>query len=95
MFEWAMVWAFLQVVMIDLVLAGDNAVVVGMAAAGLPQDQRLNAILVGIAAATLLLASCGGRYDPAHDAVDQKYGTGQQTSAASDTPMPAAVTAWR
>jgi len=54
MFEWAMVWAFLQVVMIDLVLAGDNAVVVGMAAAGLPQDQRRKAILVGIAAATLL-----------------------------------------
>lgn len=45
-----------------------------------------------IGAATLLLASCGGRYDPAHDAVDQKYGTGQQTSSASDTPMPAAVT---
>ena len=54
MFEWAMVWAFLQVVMIDLVLAGDNAVVVGMADAGLPQDQRRKAILVGIAAATLL-----------------------------------------
>lgn len=45
-----------------------------------------------IGAATLLLASCGGRYDPAHDAVDQKHGTGQQMSSASDTPMPAAVT---
>ena len=54
MLEWAMVWAFLQVVMIDLVLAGDNAVVVGMAAAGLPRDQRRKAIFVGIVAATLL-----------------------------------------
>jgi len=46
--------ALLQVIMIDLVLAGDNAVVIGLAAAGLPKDQRTRAILVGIAAATLL-----------------------------------------
>jgi YjbE family integral membrane protein len=46
--------AFLQVVMIDLVLAGDNALVIGLAAAGLPQEQRTKAILVGIAAATVL-----------------------------------------
>ncbi len=39
------------VIMIDLVLAGDNAVVVGMAAAGLPADQRRKAIIFGIAAA--------------------------------------------
>jgi YjbE family integral membrane protein len=45
---------FFQVVMIDLVLAGDNAIVVGMAAAGLPPGQRRYAILIGIAAATLL-----------------------------------------
>jgi YjbE family integral membrane protein len=44
--------ALLQVVLIDLVLAGDNAVVIGLAAAGLPADQRRRAILVGIAAAT-------------------------------------------
>ena len=44
--------ALLQVVMIDLVLAGDNAIVIGLAAAGLPQDQRTKAILVGIVAAT-------------------------------------------
>ena len=44
----------LAVVMIDLVLAGDNAVVIGMAAAGLPKDQRNKAILVGIIAATVL-----------------------------------------
>jgi YjbE family integral membrane protein len=46
--------AFAKVVMIDLVLAGDNAIVIGMAAAGLPKDQRAKAILVGIAAATVL-----------------------------------------
>ena len=46
--------AFLQVVMIDLVLAGDNAVVIGLAAAGLHESQRNNAILVGIIAATIL-----------------------------------------
>src|SRR5690242_9981632 len=40
--------------MIDLVLAGDNAIVIGLAAAGLPRDQRNKAILVGIAAATVL-----------------------------------------
>lgn len=40
--------------MIDLVLAGDNAVVIGLAAAGLPKDQRPKAILVGILAATVL-----------------------------------------
>jgi YjbE family integral membrane protein len=46
--------ALLQVVMIDLVLAGDNAIVIGLAAAGLPPDQRRRAILVGILAATVL-----------------------------------------
>ena len=40
--------------MIDLVLAGDNAVVIGLAAAGLPQHMRRKAIIVGIASATLL-----------------------------------------
>ena len=43
-----------QVIMIDLVLAGDNAIVVGMAAAGLPKEQRGKVILIGIAAATVL-----------------------------------------
>jgi YjbE family integral membrane protein len=46
--------AFFQVVMIDLVLAGDNAIVIGLAAAGLPKDMRGRAILIGIAAATVL-----------------------------------------
>ena len=46
--------AFGQVILIDLVLAGDNAVVIGLAAAGLPADLRKRAILIGIIAATVL-----------------------------------------
>src|SRR5207342_1408122 len=46
--------AVLQVIMIDLGLAGDNGVVIGLAAAGLPPAQRSKAILVGIIAATVL-----------------------------------------
>jgi len=46
--------AFFQVMAIDLVLAGDNAVVIGLAAAGLPPERRARAILVGIIAATVL-----------------------------------------
>jgi len=46
--------ALFQVVLIDLVLAGDNAVVIALAAAGLPAGQRRRAIIVGIAAATAL-----------------------------------------
>ena len=40
--------------MIDLVLAGDNAVVIGLAAAGLPPELRRKAIVIGIVAATLM-----------------------------------------
>ena len=43
-----------QVLFIDIVLAGDNAIVVGMAAAGLPADQRRKAIFWGIIAATIM-----------------------------------------
>jgi YjbE family integral membrane protein len=46
--------ALMQVVMIDLVLAGDNAIVIGLAAAGLPQHQRAKVIFWGIAAATVM-----------------------------------------
>jgi YjbE family integral membrane protein len=46
--------ALLSVIMIDLVLAGDNAIVIGLAAAGLPPKQRSRAILIGILAATAL-----------------------------------------
>ncbi len=46
--------AFGQVLMIDIMLAGDNAIVVGALAAGLPADQRKKVILIGIAAALVL-----------------------------------------
>ncbi|MEI5679564.1 MULTISPECIES: TerC family protein [unclassified Mesorhizobium] len=46
--------ALLQVIAIDLVLAGDNAIVIGLAAAGLPAEQRKRAILIGVIAATVL-----------------------------------------
>jgi YjbE family integral membrane protein len=46
--------ALLQVVAIDVALAGDNAVVVGMAVAGLPARQKRKAILLGIGGATLI-----------------------------------------
>jgi YjbE family integral membrane protein len=47
-------FALWQVIMIDLVLAGDNAVVIGMAASGLPPEQRNKVVMVGIVAATVL-----------------------------------------
>jgi len=46
--------ALLAVIGIDLVLAGDNAIVIGLAAAGLAREQRAKAIVVGILAATVL-----------------------------------------
>lgn len=46
--------AFVQVLLIDLVLAGDNAIVVGLAVNGLPAEQRRRAIFFGIAAATAM-----------------------------------------
>jgi YjbE family integral membrane protein len=52
--------ALFQVVMIDLVLAGDNAIVIGLAAAGLPEDKRKKAILAGILAATALRIGFAG-----------------------------------
>jgi YjbE family integral membrane protein len=53
-FSQAAITAFLQVIVIDLVLAGDNAVIIGLAAAGLAPERRARAILVGIVAATLM-----------------------------------------
>jgi YjbE family integral membrane protein len=52
--------ALLQVIIIDLVLAGDNAIVIGLAAAGLPQEQRAKVIVVGIAAATAMRIGLAG-----------------------------------
>ncbi|TIX09102.1 MAG: hypothetical protein E5V46_23810 [Mesorhizobium sp.] len=53
-FSAASLTALLQVIAIDLVLAGDNAIVIGLAAAGLPTEQRKRAILIGVLAATVL-----------------------------------------
>jgi len=56
--HWAsLAGAFVQVFLIDLTLASDNAVAVGMAAAGLPSPQRHRAIALGLAGAIVLL--CG------------------------------------
>jgi len=52
--------ALIQVILIDLVLAGDNAIVIGLAAAGLPPEQRNRAILVGVIAATVLRIAFAG-----------------------------------
>jgi YjbE family integral membrane protein len=46
--------ALLQVVLIDLVLSGDNAIIIGMAVAGLPKENRGRIILWGVVGATVL-----------------------------------------
>ena len=51
---WPELVALFQVLLIDLVLAGDNAIVVGLAVNGLPPSLRRRAILFGVTAATLL-----------------------------------------
>jgi YjbE family integral membrane protein len=51
---WADIAALAQIAFIDLVLAGDNAIVVGLAVAGLQPDQRRRAILFGLGGAVVL-----------------------------------------
>jgi YjbE family integral membrane protein len=51
--------ALVQVLFIDVALAGDNAVVVGMAVAGLPEHQQRRAIIAGIAGATVIRVALG------------------------------------
>src|SRR6476661_4348483 len=46
--------AFFEILFIDIVLAGDNAIVVGALAAGLPAEKRKKVILIGVAAALIL-----------------------------------------
>jgi YjbE family integral membrane protein len=53
MFSHATLFALLQVVLIDIVLAGDNAVVIGMAAARVPQAIRRKVIFWGLVAAVV------------------------------------------
>ena len=47
-------FALIQIILIDLSLAGDNAIVIGVAVAALPVRQRKQAMMLGIAAATVL-----------------------------------------
>jgi YjbE family integral membrane protein len=54
LFEPGAITAFFEILMIDIVLAGDNAIVVGALAAGLPADQRKKVILIGVLAALVL-----------------------------------------
>jgi YjbE family integral membrane protein len=51
--------ALAQVILIDLALAGDNAVVVGMAVVGLPQRQKRIALVLGVAGATVIRIALG------------------------------------
>src|SRR5512145_2631165 len=53
-FTWAFVSSFLMIVLIDLVLAGDNAVVIAMAVRNLSSRQRKIGILLGAGAAVIL-----------------------------------------
>ncbi|MDO8785287.1 MAG: TerC family protein [Syntrophales bacterium] len=53
-FNWDFVVGFLSIVVIDLILAGDNAVVIAMAVRSLPRNQRLKGIAFGAGAAVLL-----------------------------------------
>jgi YjbE family integral membrane protein len=54
LFDQGGLFALAQVLMIDVVLAGDNAVVIGLAAARVPLEMRRKVILFGLAAAVLL-----------------------------------------
>ena len=56
---WHSLAALVQVILIDVTLAGDNAVVVGLAVAGLPPPQRRLAILGGVGAACVLRIGLG------------------------------------
>jgi YjbE family integral membrane protein len=53
-FDSAALTALLQVVLIDLVMSGDNAIIIGMAVAGLPKENRGKIIFWGVAGATVL-----------------------------------------
>ena len=54
LFEWSQLTALGSIVLIDIVLSGDNAIVIGMAVAGLPAALRKRAIVIGILLATAL-----------------------------------------
>ena len=53
-FGQGLVTAFIQVVLIDLVMSGDNAIIIGLAVAGLPAENRTRIIFWGVVGATVL-----------------------------------------
>jgi len=53
-FTWQFLFGLLSIVLIDLVLAGDNAVVIAMAVRNLPRDKRVKGIIMGAGAAVVL-----------------------------------------
>jgi YjbE family integral membrane protein len=53
-FDAATLTAFFQVIVIDIVLSGDNAIIIGLAVAGLPKEKRGRIIMIGIVAATVM-----------------------------------------
>ncbi len=53
-FTWKFFLAFISIIIIDLMLAGDNAVVIAMAVRGLPRSQRIKGIMMGAGAAVIL-----------------------------------------
>src|SRR3954463_5158472 len=54
LFDAAALTALVEILAIDIVLAGDNAIVVGALAAGLQAEQRRKVIMIGVAAALVL-----------------------------------------
>jgi YjbE family integral membrane protein len=57
-FDAATLWPLFQIIVIDIVLSADNAIIVGVAAAGLPADLRRRAIVFGIAGAAVIRIIC-------------------------------------
>jgi YjbE family integral membrane protein len=57
-FDAATLWPLFQIIVIDIVLSADNAIIVGVAAAGLPPDLRRRAIIFGIAGAAIIRIIC-------------------------------------
>ena len=53
-FTWQFVSSFLMIILVDLVLAGDNAVVIAMAVRNLAPKQRLKGIMLGAGGAVVL-----------------------------------------
>jgi len=55
-FTWDFLIGFLSIIVVDIVLSGDNAFVIAMAVRSLPAKQRMNGIVIGVGAAVVLRA---------------------------------------